>query len=356
MKDKIIVFSFLAYISIFAILHIIITDKDLSTSERRKLKTFPEISELTSGEYIQDIDSYLLDHFPLRDQFRSIKAKFNYHILQKYDNNGIYLKDNYIFKSEYPTNKESINNFINKTNKLKELFTEDNNLYFMIIPDKNYYLKDKNFLSIDYQYINKELSKLNMNTIELYNILELSDYYETDTHWKQEKLSKVVKHLSTKLNFEYQDTLYKKHVYNKFYGVYYGESAINRKPEKITYLTNDTINNVEIKYLENPSLTSVYNKDKLTSFDSYEVYLDGASSFIEITNNNSKSNKELIIFRDSFGSSLSPLLIEYYNKITIIDNRYVHSSYIKELVEFNNQDILFMYSTLLINNSVTLKG
>ena len=356
MKDKIIVFSFLAYISIFAILHIIITDKDLSTSERRKLTSFPEISELTSGEYIQDVDSYLLDHFPLRDQFRSIKAKFNYHILQKYDNNGIYLKNNYIFKSEYPTNKESINNFINKTNKLKELFTKDNNLYFMIIPDKNYYLKDKNFLSIDYQYINKEISKLNMNTIELYNILELSDYYETDTHWKQEKLDKVVKHLSTKLNFEYQDTSYKKHVYNKFYGVYYGESAINRKPETITYLTNNIINNVDIKYLENPKLNSVYNKDKLTNLDSYEVYLDGASSFIERTNNNSKSKKELIIFRDSFGSSLSPLLIEYYNKITIIDNRYVHSSYIKKLIEFKNQDILFMYSTLLINNSVTLKG
>ena len=105
-------------------LHIIITDKDLSTSERRKLKTFPEISELTSGEYIQDIDSYLLDHFPLRDQFRSIKAKFNYHILQKYDNNGIYLKDNYIFKSEYPTNKKSISNFIDKTNSLKNLLLQ----------------------------------------------------------------------------------------------------------------------------------------------------------------------------------------------------------------------------------------
>ena len=356
MKDKIIVFSFLIYISIFALLHIIIPDKELSTSERRKLASFPEISELTSGKYIEDIDSYLLDHFPLRDQFRSIKANFNYHILQKYDNNGIYLKDNYIFKSEYPTNKDSINNFINKTNKLKELFTEDNNLYFMIIPDKNYYLKDNNFLSIDYQYINKELSKLNINTIELYNILELSDYYETDTHWKQENLSKVVKHLSTKLNFEYKETVYKKHSYNKFYGVYYGESAINRNPETIYYLTNDTINNVDIKYLDNQKLTSVYNKDKLTSFDSYEVYLDGASSFIKITNNNSKSNKELIIFRDSFGSSLSPLLIEYYDKITIIDNRYINSSYIKEYVTFKNQDILFMYSTLLINNSVTLKG
>lgn len=354
MKKKIITFIFLGFIFTFGLLHIIIPDESISSVERRKLAIFPDF-ELSSN-YLEEIDEYLLDHFPLRDTFRSIKANFNYHILQKSDNNGIYLKNNYIFKSNYPTNKESITNFINKTNKLKELFTEENTLYFMIIPDKNYYLKDKNFLSIDYQYINKELSKLDMNIIELYDILELSDYYETDTHWKQENLNKVVKHLSTKLNFNYQDTLYKKSTYNKFYGVYYGESAINRKPETITYLTNDIINNVDIKYLENPNLTSVYNKSKLTSFDSYEVYLDGASSLIEITNNNSKSNKELIIFRDSFGSSLSPLLIEYYDKITIIDNRYISSEYIKKYVKFNNQDILFMYSTLLINNSVTLKG
>jgi hypothetical protein len=110
------------------------------------------------------------------------------------------------------------------------------------------------------------------------------------------------------------------------------------------------------KHEENKKLDTVYNKEKLNSFDSYEVYLDGASSYIEITNPNSKTNKELIIFRDSFGSSLSPLLIDYYDKITILDNRYIHSSYIKEKIDFTNQDILFIYSTLLINNSVTLKG
>lgn len=333
MKDKIIVISFLLYICLFSIFHIILSDKEISSSERRKLATLPDIKELSSGKYIEDIDKYLLDHFPLRDTFRSIKAKFNYYILQKYDNNNIYLKDNYIFKSEYPTNKESISNFIDKTNSLKQLFTEDNNIYFMVIPDKNYYLKDKNFLSIDYSYINKELTKLDITTIELYDILSLSDYYETDTHWKQEKLPKVVKHMDTIMNFNYHEVEYKANTYNKFYGVYYGESAINRNPETITYLTNNTLDNVIVTYLENPKLNKVYNLDKLTSLDSYEVYLDGASSLIEITKNNKtkKNKKELIIFRDSFGSSLSPLLIEYYDKITIIDNRYISSDNIKNM-------------------------
>ena len=186
--------------------------------------------------------------------------------------------------------------------------------------------------------------------------MTLEDYYETDTHWRQENLDKVVKKMSNKMLFDYKKQEYKENVYNNFYGVYYGESAMKRPPETIKYLTNNTINNLKVEYLENKDLTSVYNINNLESLDSYEVYLDGASSFIEIYNDNSISNKELIIFRDSFGSSITPLLTDYYQKITLIDNRYINSANYLKLVEFNNQDILFLYSTLIINNSGTLKG
>ena len=78
--------------------------------------------------------------------------------------------------------------------------------------------------------------------------------------------------------------------------------------------------------------------------------------FTIIYNDNSDTDKELVIFRDSFGSSITPLLIPYYSKITLIDNRYITSSQYKNLIEWTNQDILFMYSTLIVNNSSTLKG
>ena len=353
MKDKIIVFTFLSFITIFSISHLVLKDDIVSNTERRKLKTFPKFS-LTS-DYITEIDDYLLDHFPLRDTFRSIKAKFNYNILNKLDNNGIYLKDNYIFKSNYPTNTKSINNFINKTNKVKDMFNKDNNVYMLVVPDKNYYLKDENFLHIDYDYIYSEVGKLGVKNIDIRNIMEFNDYYETDTHWRQEKLDKVIKRISENMNFEYKDVDYKINSYDKFYGVYYGESAINRNPEVIKYLTNNIIDNASVKYLENKDLNKVYNIDNLTSLDSYEVYLDGASAFIEIINENSLNDKDLVIFRDSFGSSFAPLLIPYYKKITIIDNRYINSDNFKNYMGFNNQDILFIYSTLIINDSFSLK-
>lgn len=352
MKNKIITFLFIAYIFIFALFSFILPDKEISSSERRKLNKFPKFE--FDSEYIEDVDKYLLDHFPLRDTFRSLKANFNYKILNKLDNNEIYLKDNYIFKSNYPTNKNSIDSFITKTNKLKDLLTKDNNVYMMIIPDKNYYLEDKNFLNIDYDYIYSVMEK--EENIDIRTILSLEDYYETDTHWKQEKLDKVVEKLVTSMGHTYKKVDYKYNTYDKFYGVYYGESAINRKPEKLTYLTNETTNNVKVKYLENDKLTSVYNTNKLTGLDAYEVYLDGASSFIEIYNSNNNSGKELVIFRDSFGSSITPLLIDYYSKITVIDNRYITSKYFLEHISFANQDILFLYSTLIVNNSVSLKG
>lgn len=354
MKNKIIVFSFLGYIFLFSLMHIVIPDKSISDTERRKLKEFPKF-ELNST-YITELDEYLLDHFPFRDKFRSIKANYNFYVLNHLDNNGIYLSGDYIFKTEYPTNKDSVDKFLNNTDKLLGLLNENNNVYMVIVPDKNYYLDDKNFLQIDYDYIYDKVNTLDVNHIDIKDILTLEDYYETDTHWKQENILKVVKRLSETMNFEYQDLDYKYNTYDKFYGVYYGESALSRDPEKITYLTNDIISNAKVEYLENEKLTTVYNEENLESLDSYEVYLDGASAFIEIYNDNNTSGKELIIFRDSFGSSITPLLIPYYSKIIVIDNRYMMSDFIKQSVVFDNQDVLFLYSTLIVNNSGSLKG
>ena len=352
MKNKIITILFITYLGLFSILGIIFKDKEISSSERRKLSTFPDIK--LNSEYISKVDKYFLDHFPFRDEFRGIKAIYNLKVLNTLDNNGVYLKDNYVFKSIYPTDKKSISKFINHVNEMSSLFP-NSKIYTMIIPDKNYYLEDNNFLSIDYDYIYEEVKKLD-NFIDIRDVLELSDYYETDTHWKQDKILDVVKRMSTVMDFNYFDISYDKNYYDKFYGVYYSEGAAFRKgPEKLTYLTSDLFNNVTVKYLENSTFNGIYNKNKLTGMDSYDVYLDGASSFIEIVNNNNFDN-ELIVFRDSFGSSLVPLLIPYYSKITVIDNRYIGSKYFMDLVDSNNPDILFSYSTLIVNDSGTLKN
>ena len=126
------------------------------------------------------------------------------------------------------------------------------------------------------------------------------------------------------------------------------------KPEELIYLTNDILENVRVKHLEYKD-NYVYKEDAFKSSDAYNVFLSGPSSLIEIINDNADTQKELIIFRDSFGSSFTPLLIPYYQKITLIDLRYMDLSIVPQYVTFDNKDVLFAYSTLIVNNSSILK-
>ena len=354
MKDKIMIFIFISYWVFFSLFGIVLKDKEISYTERRRLTQVPEFT--LQSDYLNKLDKYLLDQFPFRDEFRALKANFNYKFLQKLDNNGIYIIDDYIFKIDNKINEKSLINFKNHIEITKSYLNEDNKVYMMIIPDKNYSLEDTNFLKLDYVKIYQELDKIKIEKIDIRDIMKLSDYYPTDTHWRQEKIEKVVKKLNEKMNFNYQEQLFTKNIYDKFYGVYYSEASVKREADKLVYLENDIINKAYVTYLENKDLHSVYNVSNLDSMDSYEVYLDGASSFIEIYNKNSLNNKELVIFRDSFASSLTPYLINSYKKITLIDNRYINSSNYKDLIEFKDQDVLFMYSTLIINNSFSLKN
>ena len=73
------------------------TENRFSESERRVLKSFPEVTveNVINGKFMKEIESYCLDQFPFRDGFRSLKAMVSYGILGKKDNNGIYLKEGY---------------------------------------------------------------------------------------------------------------------------------------------------------------------------------------------------------------------------------------------------------------------
>lgn len=106
---------------------------------------------------------------------------------------------------------------------------------------------------------------------------------------------------------------------------------------------------------QNDREISIYDMEKARGRDPYEIYLSGAISLITIENPNATTEKELIIFRDSFGSSLAPLLVEGYAKITLVDIRYLRSDMLSKFITFENQDVLFLYSTLVLNNSETLK-
>ena len=72
-------------------------------------------------------------------------------------------------------------------------------------------------------------------------------------------------------------------------------------------------------------------------------------------NPHARTDKKLVLFRDSFGSSIAPLLAGGYAQITLVDIRYIHPEQLGQFVDFENCDVLFLYSTLVLNHSGTLK-
>ena len=349
MKEKIISIGFVVIIFTFGFLSIILKDKDISLVERRKLASVGTLKE----DFNENLDKYLTDQFPLRDEFLALFSAFNRYFLNNKDYNGVYLKDDYIFERLYPLDNKSVNNFTNKINYIKEKYLKNNSCYYMIIPDKSYFLDDKKYLKIDYDYVTNELKKnIDTNYIDIYSIMKLEDYFKSDIHIKQDSYFKVIEQMDKYLNFGYKSVNYEKKVFNNFYGA--SSSKVHfTEPEELVYLVNEYTNEAIVNHLEYGK-KDVYDESMLGGVDSYNIFLSGPSGVIEIENDK-VNGKELIIFRDSFSSSLVPLLIPYFSKITMVDLRYMNMDYVSNYVDFEDKDVLFIYSTLIINNSSILK-
>lgn len=352
MKDKIITITTLIIIYGVMVISIITKDNTYSFSERRELAKLPT---KFSDTYFEKLDNYLVDNIAFRENFRSLKSYYNFFILNELDNNNAFVKNGYIFKMD-ELNKKSITYFVNKINKLYDTYLSNNKVYLSIIPDKLYYLDDDTYLKKDYDYIFDTIpNNINKNItyIDIRDDLKLEDYYQTDIHLKQESYLNVLKTLAPYLDINH-NTTYEKKIYDNFYGALYGNIALNIKPDTITTLNNSTIDKAIVYNYEKNITDKVYNEEYLKHLDAYDIFLGGATPLITITNNDSNNDKELIIFRDSFGSSLAPLLINNYHKITLVDIRYINSKLLKDYIDFNNKDILIIYGLEVINNSFSL--
>ena len=142
---------------------------------------------------------------------------------------------------------------------------------------------------------------------------------------------------------------------DNFYGVYYGQSALPLPAEQLNYIESAAINACSVYNAETNTTGKVYDFDKLSGKDPYEFFLSGSVSVLKITNPNQQNGKRLVVFRDSFAGSLIPLMAECYEKITLVDIRYISSSLLGEFISFDGQQVLFLYSSLLLNSSMGMK-
>lgn len=338
--------------------------KETSEAERRPLDQMPQLTaqSLLNGKFMTEFDSYSLDQFPLRDSFRQLKSLFHYYALQQSDNNDIYVTDGHAAKLEYPLNRDSLEHALEKFNFVYETYLKDtgSTAFMTVVPDKGYYLAEKNgYLAMDYDTM-FAVMKEGMpwaTYVDITDCLNYDSYYRTDTHWRQEHLLAAAQKLCSTMGVtapkaeDFTQTALER----PFYGVYYGQAALPMDPETLYILESELLNQCTVYDYESSSYTDVYNREKLTSKDLYDVFLSGSRSLLTIENPNATTDRELVVFRDSFGSSIVPLLVQDYASVTLVDIRYLSSQMLGRFMDFHGQDVLFLYSTLVLNNSSTIK-
>lgn len=362
-KKVAVVSLFFLFLVGFFLFHLLLPDQQFSAAERKPLAQAPILSSDTvlSGDYFTEAEAYLLEQFPLRTAFLNCKRILDKNIFLMSSSGGYANAGDHLTKLDKSLDEYQINHAIKLLNLILSLHPEIRQAHYAIVPDKNYYLSQiTSQPTLDYDTLYGLMEGLNAQEIDLRSILTLDDYYRTDSHWRQERILPVAEAICEALGVPTGDSDdYSVTSLENFKGVYYELTESPPEPDTLVYLSNEAMENATVQYLDNTMkwrTGSVYVPEHFgkENTDSYDVFLDGPESLITIENPAAKTDRHLILFRDSYGSSLAPLLVDSYAKITLIDLRYMNWYYIKQMdIDYTNADVLLLYSTTFLNSAVS---
>jgi hypothetical protein len=337
-------------------------DQEVSASERRPLDQMPEFSQesFLDGTFQEDFEAYLKDQFPHRDSFRQLKGVlYTFLLNQKTDANGLFYMDGHLSQHNTAFNEEQFNKRMEVLNQIYTWYLQKagSNVYVSVIPDKNYYLaQNNNFPVMDYETIFSEVKEQTpwASYIDMTGVLNQDCFYTTDTHWRQETILPVAQLLCQSMGVvgpKAEDYTAEK-IDKPFYGVWYGKAGLPVGADELFVLRSEIFDDVKVSVEMKPG--KIYDEAQLSSSDPYNIFLSGAKKgFVTIENPNATTDKKLVVFRDSFGSSIAPLFVQDYASVTLIDLRVMSRMNLRS-VDFADADVLFMLSALVLNNTSEL--
>jgi len=350
----------IAVIGVFFILNFVIPAPAVLVSERRIPAKFPEFSMKTilSGDFMRKFDDYAADRFVFRDAFRGIRAFTVFDLFLQTDKSGLYRSGEVGLGEFRRTNPVSFRQTTECIKKAADSLSGfDLNIYYTVVPDKSTYA-GRYMPGFDLELAESILHDVlgEYDYISVAGSVGAESFYKTDLHWDQSKIAGAVNRLLSGMGAKQASEGFDKPVAGRFKGVYAGQLAL---PVDYDIMTRVEVPGLKVSYLSEKTLTfeqgPVYDPERFEGVDPYDMFLRGPQPLVVIENE-SAPLRELYLFRDSFGSSLAPLLAGSYSRITVIDLRYIHLQLLGQFVEFvPGSDVLFIYSSQIFNNPSILQ-
>lgn len=354
-------FVFLIFIFGMAVWFLFNPKSDYSSSEKRYLQQFPEVTvdKVLDGTFGTEFESYFADQFPARSFWVGLNAYYN---LDTGNNgaNGVYNCGNgYLINKPVSTEnklEKNVNTIVKFKNSINVPVT------VMFAPSTGYVsddvlpaVHDKYNDDAYFEQISSTLSTNGISFVDLRKTFKDAYaegnqlYYKTDHHWTTLGAYTAYEKLCEQLNITpAPKEKFDIKTYGGFYGTTYSTSGFwFTQTDSIQIWENpeNTDKNIKVKISEGTDTKeygSMYFYNHLEEDDKYPVFIDGNHALTEITNSNAKGGTILLV-KDSFSHSLAPFLAENYSKIILVDMRYYKMSVSQIVEQEKPEQVVFLY-------------
>ena len=348
-------------------------EQPFSENENRYLEKFPELSLKTYKDesFMEKFDEWLSDRFIWREDWIRLKNETD-KITGKTEINGVFIENDMMMQMWDGYDEAVLDKNIKAINKFVTSHP-DIPTYFMLVPNAQEIYSDAlpSFADVGDQkdFIDKFYGSLEgfAGTIDVYSNLEQNKnsyiYYRTDHHWTSygaylgylaagaqlgyspiDVSNFTVEHAS----YDFRGTLFSKTL---DYGItadiidYYTLTG-NEPDVKVSVYHEYNVSSGKVTYNEHDSM---YFREFLDVKDKYSSFLGQNSPIVTVENENAKSDKSLLIIKDSYAHSVVPFLTKEYSKVTMIDLRYIKTDF-QTFVSLEDYDqILFLYNVITLS-------
>lgn len=367
----------------------------VSEMENRKLAQFPVYndSDMWSGRYFRSIEMYYADNFPFRDKWINASSSFRDKLgfqsseIKMYDptndaeanektdttkneteSNGPLPDDGavgevkkrvFVFKNRafemFGGGEAMGKSYANVINSYNKLLGPGVQIYNLIIPvalefeitEKYAKLQKPNRPAIENIYNNEDA-----NIKKVWAIDEIRKhrseyiYFNTDHHWTSLGAYYAYRAFceTAGLTPVSLDTVASK-VKPAFLGSLYRltrDAGLQKNPDSVRYyLFKDSVN-----FYIGSNKIGYWNKSKMygegaTGTNSYSVFLQGDLPTVKMETQH-KNGRKIAVVKESYGNAFAPFLVNNYEKVIVVDQRYYTGDFIAMLKAEGINELLFI--------------
>ena len=343
-SELITIFLFCGFLALMAGLYLLSPKADFSENEKRYLSDFPEPQwdTVASGEWGEDMETYLADHIPGRDFLVGLNAYFDLYTGRQAGKDILLCGDRLVEAPVTWNPDAAIRNITILQNLAANTGRE---LDLMIVPSAGWATGMDGYSDEEQIREIYAMAQSGIRPIETTGLFRNRPdlYFRTDHHWNSAGAYGACSAYMTQVGREYPEPdFFTVEAAGMFQGSTYSRSALwlteGEELELWHGSTGLTVSNGETEGTHE----GVFYREQLDEADKYTVYLDGNHSIVRIYNPNATG--KLLVIRDSYANLLGCFLPEAYAEVVLIDMRYYKQPVSQLISQEDFDNILVCYS------------